>query len=200
MWIAISIAAICIFFMVFFHKNIRALLDRTRKVTYHGGELETLNPSQELPDTTVSSTEERMREFDSPVLRDQENLINGELTGVRTAPEKEKFLVRALALTKLALAFEQIHSIIWGSQIYILEYLNDRRTLGASKQDIKTSFYDVAIARWPFINPYETYLGFMKASNLIREENESLFITNFGVEFLRYLTSTGKSNARFKPG
>lgn len=201
MWIAISIAAICIVFMVLFQKNIRAFIDRAYKFKYPGGELVTKNPSQELVDTTVSSTEDRMREFDSPILREQENLINESLT--RVGPEKERFLVRDLAITKLSLAFERIYSVIWGSQIYILEYLNDRRLIGALKEDIKTSFYDDAVRRWPdrFVGySFDMYLGFLKESNLIIEKNESLFITNFGVEFLRYLTSTGKSGARFKPG
>ena len=205
MWLALAIIIICIFFMVLFRKNIGALLDRTRKVKYGSGEIQTENPSQEPVNTTVSPTEDRMREFDSPVLREQENSINAALTrgGTTQGPEKERFLVRALAITRLALAFEQIHFIIWGSQIYILEYLNDRRLIGASKENIKTSFYDIAVTRWPnfFTNySYDMYLGFLKASNLIREENEVLFITPFGMEFLQYLTNTGKSSAHFKPG
>ncbi|MBA7704865.1 hypothetical protein ES703_113687 [subsurface metagenome] len=201
MWYAISIAFICVFFMVFFRKNIRAFIDRAYEFKYPGGEIKSKNPSQEPVDTTVSSTEDRMREFDSPVLQEQERLINEALT--RVGPEKERFLVHGLAITKLSLAFEQIYSTIWGSQIYILEHLNDRRLIGALKEDIKTSFYDEAAIRWPnsFTNySYDVYLNFLKSSNLIIEQNESLFITDFGVDFLQYLTRTGKSGSRFKPG
>ena len=200
--IAIAITILGIFFMVFFRKNIRAFIDRAIKVKYPGGELETRNPSQEPVDTTVSSTEDRMREFDSPVLREQVNSINSELTSTQ-GPERERFLVRYLAIIKLDLAFERIYSIIWGSQIYILEYLNSRRLIGALKEGIKTSYYDDAATRWPASltgYSYDMYLGFLKESNLIIERNETLFITEFGVDFLQYLTRTGKSDARFKYG
>jgi len=201
MWLAISIITICVFFMVFFHKNIRAFIDRTRTVKYRDSEVVTENPSQEPVDTTVSPTEEYTREFDSPVLQEQKRLINEALT--RVGPEKERFLVRELAITQLSLAFERTYSTIWGGQICILEELNDRRTLGSSKEEIKTSFYDVAVTKWPnyFTNySYDEYLDFLKASNLMREENETLFINALGIEFLQYLTQTGKSGARFKPG
>lgn len=200
--IAIAITILGIFFMVFFRKNIRAFIDRAIKVKYPGGELETRNPSQEPVDTTVSSTEDRMREFDSPVLLEQENLINRELTSIQGL-ERERFLVRALATTNLAFAFEQIHSTIWGSQICLLEHLNNRRIIGASKEDIRISYYEDAATRWPafFTNfSYDMYLGFLKESNLIIERGETLLITEFGVDFLQYLTRTGKSGTRFKYG
>jgi len=199
--IAIAITILGIFFMVFFRKNIRTFLDRADKFKYRGVEIETENPSQEPVDTTVSSTEELMREFDSPILLEQENLINRELTSIQGL-EREKFLVRYLSITKLELAFERIYSLIWGSQICILEHLNDRRTIGASKENIKTIFYDDAVIKWPgfFTNySYEMYLDFLKSSNLIIERGETLFITEFGVDFLQYLTRIGKSGARFKP-
>ncbi|MGA1980793.1 MAG: hypothetical protein ABSG99_09605 [Sedimentisphaerales bacterium] len=202
MWIGISIVVLGLFFMLFFQKNIKGILDRTQKVKYGSGEIQTENPSQEPVDSTVSSTEEHTREFDSPVLREQVDLINNELTSMQ-ASEKERFLVRYLSIVKLELAFERIYSIIWGSQIYILEHLNDRRFIGASKEDIKTSFYDPAVTRWPtfFRNySYEAYLAFLKSSNLVREEGPLLFVTDFGVDFLQYLTRTGKSSARFKLG
>jgi hypothetical protein len=197
--IAFAIITVCLAFMLIFKKYIGAFIDRTRKVKYGSGEVEAQSPSQEPVDTTVSSTEERTRQFDSPVLQEQENSTNRELTSV-PAPERERFLVRYLSIVKLELAFERIYSVIWGSQISILEHLNDRRTIGRSKEEIKTDFYDEALKKWPFINPYDGYLGFMKASNLIAEKNGILLITNFGVDFLQYLTRIGKSGARSKPG
>jgi len=48
---------ICLFFMVFFQRNIRALIDRTKRVKYGHAEVQTDNPSQEPIDTTANSAE-----------------------------------------------------------------------------------------------------------------------------------------------
>ena len=61
MWIGISIIAVCIFFMVFFQKNIRALLDRIKGFKYGRAELQTESPSQKPVDTTASSAEKLMK-------------------------------------------------------------------------------------------------------------------------------------------
>ena len=202
MWIGISIIAVCIFFMVFFQKNIRALLDRIKGFKYGSAELQTESPSQKPVDTTASSAEKLMKALDSPALQEAEGFINKALedADVKEGPEREKLLIRYLAATTLALAFERINSAIWGSQIYILEHLNANRS-GALKDDVKTLYYDTAAAKWPpsFTNySYDAYLGFMKNSNLVLEREGCLLITQFGVEFLQYLVRVGKSGARFR--
>ena len=204
MWIGISIIAVCIFFMVFFHKNIRALMDRIKGIKYGSTELQTESPSQEPVDTTASSTEKLMKALNNPIIQEAEDFINETLTkaDVKEGPEREKLLIRYLAASHLALALERINSAIWGSQIYILEHLNVSR-LGVSKEEIKTTYYDDAVKKWPptFANySYDAYLGFLKNSNLILEGNGNLLITKLGVEFLQYLARIGKSGARFRPG
>ena len=203
MWTGISIIVVSVFFMVFFQKNIRTLIDRIKEVSRSG--IRTSEPpSQEPVDMTASSTEKLMKELDSPVLREQEDLINNTLNklGVKQGTEKEKLLIRYLAATHLALVFEQIYSTIWGSQIYILEHLNEQRQ-GVTKGDFKTLYYDDAVKKWPNIfvgYSYDAYIDFLKNSNLILEKNGYLLITIRGVEFLQYLTRTGRSGARFRSG
>ena len=204
MWIGISIIIVCIFFMVFFQKNIRVLIDKIKGVKYGRAEIQTVSPSQEPVDTTASSTEKLMKALDNPVLQEGEDLISEMLTkaGIKEGPERGKLLIRYLAATNLALIFVRIDSVIWGSQIYILEHLNVSR-LGVSKEEIKTTYYDDAVKKWPptFANySYDAYLGFLKNSNLILEENGNMLITKLGVEFLQYLARIGKSGARFRPG
>lgn len=208
MWMAlaigISIITVCIFFMVFFQKNIKALIDRIKGVKYGGTELQTENPSQEPVDTTVSSTEKLMKALDNPVLQEGEDLISEALrkAGVKEGPEREKLLIRYLAANNFALTVERIDSAIWGSQICILEHLNVNR-LGVLKDDIKTIYYDDAAEKWPpfYTNySYDAYLGFLKNSNLVLEQDGYLLITMLGVEFLQYLARIGKSGARFRIG
>lgn len=208
MWMAlaigISIIIICIFFMVFFHKNIRTLIDRTKEVRYGRAGIQTDNLQQNPPDAKPDIAEELMKAVDSPVLRKEEDFINEFLkkAGVKGGTEKEKLLTRYLASTHLAFVFEQIFSMIWGSQIYILEDLNGRRT-GVLKEEIKTLYYDEAVKRWSnfFVNySYDAYLGFLKDRNLVVEKDGRLFIADYGVEFLGYLAKTGRSGARFRFG
>ena len=145
-----------------------------------------------------------MKALDSPALQEGEGFINKTLkdADVKEGPEREKLLIRYLAATTLALAFERIDSAIWGSQIYILEHLNANRS-GVLKDAIKTLYYDNAVTKWPpsFTNySYDAYLGFLKNSNLVLEQDGCLLITQLGVEFLQYLARVGKSGARFRPG
>jgi len=204
MWIGISIITVSIFFLVFFHKNIRAFIDRTKEVRYGRAGVQAESSSQEPVDTSAHSTEKLMKALDSPVLREQEDWINQTLkgAGIKEGPDKEKVLIHYLAATHLALIFERIDSAIWGSQIYVLEHLNEKRQ-GVLKEDIKTFYYDEAVKKWPhFFEGYscDAYLDFLKNSNLVLEKNGYLLITILGVEFLQYLARTGKSGARFRFG
>jgi hypothetical protein len=205
MWIAIAIPAtvipIIIFFFVFFRKNIAALIDRTKMVKFPGTEIQATAPTQKPVETKPDETEKLMNALESPALKATEDEIRKDLEN-RGTVDKEKVLIRYLAVASLSILFERINALIWGSQIYILEHLNTIRT-GVNKDEIKRLFYDDAITRYPLYYvgySYEAYLRFLKASQLIIEENEILKITNLGVEFLRYLAETGRSTARFRPG
>jgi len=207
MWvlgISAAIVILGIFFMVFFQKNLRALIDRIKRLKYGRTEIQAETQPQNTPDTKPDITEQLMRQLDSPVLREREDLINEQLkkVGVQDGPDKEKVLIRYLATANLALIFERTDRLIWGSQLYILEYLNDRRPLGVLKEDIKTAYYDEAAKRWPIMfenYPYEDYLNFLKNSGLVIEKDGNLVITVFGVQFLQYLTAMGRSQARLRP-
>jgi len=70
------------------------------------------------------------------------------------------------------------------------------------KGDIKTSYYDDTVKKWPnfFVGySYDAYINFLKNSNLVLEKNGYLLITILGVEFLQYLTRIG-SSARLRYG
>jgi hypothetical protein len=191
MWPAIAIGFVCVFFMVFFQKNIRAFIDRAKGVKYGSAEVKTENPSQEPVDTTPSSAEKLMKTLESPVIQEGENLIKEGLdkAGVGESQERENLLIRFLAVTNLALNFERIDSAIWGSQIYIFEHLNTNR-VGIAKGDIKTLYYDEAVKRWPAFfeaHSYDAYLRFLKNSNLVLEQDGHLLIPEY-CTILRYVS------------
>jgi len=221
MWIAVAIVVVSIFFMLLFQKNIRKLIDRIKSGKAGKYQFQTNSPTQNSsglqagsaeklvggvePHNLGDSPEDRLMDaLNSPAIKEIEKSIKEILikAGVEEGPKKEKLLLRYLAATELAFHFQRIEHTIWGSQIYILEYLNDNRN-GALQDKIKQSFYDDAVKKWPsfFTNyPYEHYIGYLIAERLLVENNGHVCITTFGVEFLQYLVRAGKSGARFREG
>ncbi len=210
MWWAVSLSSVLLIvsvvFMCKFAKPIERFLDRVKAGKIKGFELQTaLEPvGQEQAEMKPVNAEVILRALDSAPFRSaQEEIVKSlEKQGVREPNEKLQMLVRELAATRLALACEHIHSLIWGSQVCILEHLNSFR-VGVPKGDIKVLFYDPTVTKYPDTfkhYPYEEYLGFLRRMSLTIEEDGKLMITELGVEFLRHLAATGRSIARNKAG
>ena len=94
-----------------------------------------------------------------------------------------KVLVKHLAGTQLLLAFERIHSIIFGSQIFLLKKLNE--SLGVGKpisfveqhiEHIRNMFSE-SLSSWTD----EQYLQFLYDRLLIVRNNDQIHITNLGL-------------------
>jgi hypothetical protein len=203
MWIAIVLFGIAVLFMLIFRSNIAALIDRVKSFKVGDKEVQVGAPAQSPPDVKPDATEELMKAIDNPVVLREEDAIRRDLE-TRHIPtqDREKVLIRIVALTNLRMFFEGIYSLIWGSQIYVLEHLNGLHN-GAPKSEVKKLFYDDAAAKYPLhftAYPFEGYIGFLKNSKLVIEDGEILCITDLGVEFLAYLARTGRSLARFRPG
>jgi hypothetical protein len=194
----LAVVVIVIFFMIFFRRDIRTLLGRVREISRQGIRTSPEAP-QEAPDLKQESLEELMKAFDSLALREREKLIRKELEarGLKEDPHTIKVLIRHLAGTQLCLVFERVNSLIWGSQIAILEFLNSARQ-GALAESIK-GFYDAAAARYPDAfkeYSFEDYLGFLLSTGLLVKDNGQHRITQMGVEFLSYLAATGRTGFR----
>lgn len=102
-------------------------------------------------------------------------------------------LVRHLAATQIALVFNQIDRLIWGSQLTFLHFLNTSPT-GATYEQAKI-FYDKASVDYP--DAYEGYslenwLGFLRSCVLLLEKERILWITQRGRELLSYLAQQGR--------
>lgn len=192
-----SIVVIAIFFMVFFHKDISALLARIQKISKEGI-LTSSHQPQKVPESK-STAEELMRAFDSKVLLEQETSIKKDLErrGLSNQQETLNVLVRHLAATQLALFFEYVNTLIWGSQVGILQHLNSTPQ-GETSEKLK-SFYDYAAIIYPdaFANySIEQYLGFLVTSKLITQIGDQYLITDLGRDFLGYLVNTGRTGFR----
>jgi len=191
-------------FICMFRRNIAGLLDRAKTVGYRGVELQADIPDQTHRDVGKAAADRLVHALDSPALKDTEKFIRELLTNLKIdeAGDKEKVLIRYLAADELLIRFMQVESSIWGSQIYILEHLNDARE-GIPKEEVKAVYYDKAAEKYAEVYAlytYDNYLAYLRAFGLIIDRNGRLCISQFGVEFLQYLINRGKSGARFRAG
>ena len=137
----------------------------------------------------------------SIVISELENNIIAELQSKSFLVEGDtnKVLVRHLAGTQLILEFERIHSLIFGSQIFLLKQLNIAIPIGYSETDTYAFFEKVKqIHRDSFTDwDSEKYLTFLISKSLIlKNEINEIHITNMGVEYLTWIARNGISDDR----
>jgi len=184
-------------FMFTFKQPLSELIRRTTKIGKEG--------------LTAGSTPEAQREKSDPeavqqlldvisksiVITDMEGHIKTELTnkGLNTGGDTAKVLIRHLAGTQLLLSFEQIHNLIFGSQIFLLKKLNEVAGQGRPVAfvnghiDQVKSIYPSAFGEWS----YDKYLEFLYNRLLIVRKEDQIHITNNGVEYLTWVARNGRS-------
>lgn len=131
------------------------------------------------------------------VLQDIENRIRNELTSRELSVEGKttEVLIKYLAAAQIALEFEQIHNLIFGSQIYLLKKLNEVAGQGQLGMTIEEYFFDVqkrfsdSLADWTL----QKYLYFLFSRKLILHEDGRYHITNLGKEYLVWMVRTGRA-------
>lgn len=191
--IVVLVIALVALFM--FRGQVGALIGRTKRVGK--GVLETFDSQPAQPTEETKPVEEFLRTFDNPLLVEAEALILKDLKDrkLEAPADRERALVRSLASTNILAHFERVYGLIWASQLASLRYLNPRDS-GAEISDL-TILYESAKADYPLwydSYSFERWLGFLKAVNLVTEQNTRVFITVAGREFLKYLIATGKPN------
>lgn len=133
---------------------------------------------------------------DSIVLRDVEGRIKADLKerGLETDGDTIKVLIKHLGAAKILLEFEQIHNLIFGSQIFLLKKLNEvagqgkpREFVAAHFEQIKSLFPEL-LGNWSL----EQYLAFLLSRSLITIKGSIFHITNLGVEYLTWMIRNGR--------
>ena len=126
----------------------------------------------------------------SVVIADIENNIKKELVekGFDITGETTKVLLRHLAGSQLLLTFEKINIAIFGSQIRLLRLLNSSD--GISEEDVSQYYSKVRLQFSEILNSWELgdYLSFLYSSMLIIKQDNNIYITNLGVEYLVWIT------------
>ena len=129
------------------------------------------------------------------LLIDIENKIKADLKEKNIHVQEDsvtKLLVRSLAGAQILLHFEQVHSVIFGTQIGILKNINEAPNRSISTADMH-SLFEEAQKKFPNLHKNEeAFLGYLSGTNLIVLENDAYTLTPTGSEFLVWMIKTGK--------
>jgi hypothetical protein len=193
LFMALAIVVLGIAFFLIFRAPVSNLLDRIRSISKAG--ISVAAPQKTAPaerDPRLEA-EQLIRELDSALIREAEEAIQKDLEARNLSGEDSaRVLRRYLAASWIGHAFEYIYRIIWGSQLSLLNYLNEQN-LGEPVEAIRP-FYTLAASQFPtwYTNySFEQWLGFLKESVLVRQDDGMIRITVRGREFLAHLIRMG---------
>jgi hypothetical protein len=185
-------------FLLVFHAQLRALLGRITSIDKTGIRTQP-NPEiqREDPKKIEAAQELLLAIGNTVVLQDIEGRIRNELTTLKLSVEGEtQVLIKYLAAAQVGLEFEQIQNLIFGSQIYLLNKLNQVTGQGQSLTLIESHFEHVqnmfsdSFADWTL----EKYLHFLFERRLIVLQDGRYHITNLGKEYLVWKARTGRAD------
>ena len=177
-----------------FKRPLERLIDRTQKVgkggLEAGGAIQAAAEQQPL-----SKAEDLLKDFDNTLLVKREAEIRTWLEEAKLplGGERERLLVRYLAGLSLITTFDKIYSLIWGSQIAVLQFLNSAGPSGVDPEFLRP-WFDQAAAREPEAfdgDTLERWLGFLEGYFLIADAGSNVAITLEGREFLKFVIHQG---------
>ena len=194
MWTAVGIIGSVAVFCLIFRPQIIELFPRLKSL----GIASFRQKDQKLERDLKAEAEALLRELDSELLREQESMVRGALektcgTGIEAVP----VLMRYLTAIATAYRILEDYMRIYGSQLSLLEYLNESsRVVAGEPPEAMRVFYQVAAVQYPSIykgDTFERWLGHLKDRVLVREDGGRLRVTVYGREFLAHIVKMGWS-------
>jgi hypothetical protein len=187
-----------IIFIVVFKTPISNFLNRVDSVG-KDGVTTNRSPEAQNEEPKKNDLDELLAIGNSEVISQIESAIVAELIekGLDVSGDTSKVLVKHLATTQLALEYEQVHGLIFGSQIRLLKILNE--VAGQGKHaDYLLGFFSALKEREPSFKDWDirNYLYFLSERFLITKVDDQYHISKKGVEYLIWIARTGKSENR----
>jgi len=184
--------------IVMFRQQVAAFLGRVDSVGKDGLKATPLTQpeqqvKQELEREKKQSVQELSQAFSPPAVRERENLIKAELQKrhLEHSGDTVDILVTHLAHALIALHFEQVYKVIFGSQIYILKQANMKGMV--TEADLVAHFEHVKKLFAPSFNTWnvDSYISYLITSSLLKKEGGVYLLTNLGLEFLPWIVRRG---------
>ena len=184
-----------------FRNQVSSLINRTRKI---GKEGLSADPDPEKQQEKIETNSEAVQKLlnlvgDSHLInkREESIYIDLENQNISDDTDKVKVLVKHLAGTQTLLTFEIIYGSIFGSQIFLLEKLNQVRTQGMDTTAVNQHFDQVKatypeFAQWSSVQ----YFKFLFDNSLIHHDDDKFYITESGTEFLIWMTKNGRGKVK----
>ncbi len=191
------ILGLCTLAMI--REPIKGFLSKMRSINAGGVTMEA--PPEAQRNESEKSNQEAVHQLllgvsETPAMVDLDAKIRQDLLGrgLQVDGDVPKVLIRYLASAGLLLQFEQVHALILGSQISLLKKLNAVRGVGRPFAFV-TAHIDEAKSQNPPIQEwtYKQYLDFLIGRNLVRHNEDSAFITDFGIEYLTWIVRMGRN-------
>jgi hypothetical protein len=186
--------------VLIFKHQIRELIPKIENLTGPGGMSIGLKRVQGAGLADEEPIKQTLEKLSPNVLRTQpleklEDSLRAELETLEV-PQRIPVLLTALAQTRLESAFNLAYANIFGSQIRALRLLNDRGgkidRASAEKEFAELKANTPAIQDWSL----DLYLQFLRHYLFIDEVSGEFILTDFGREFLAYLSRRGLSDDR----
>jgi len=192
----VALFALGVVFFLVFKQPICRLIDRVRRVGVGNTGIDAASGTQTGGVASqLSAADELLKTFDNALLLQREEEIRREFekNNLAQGSDRDRVLIRFLAGLSITLYFERTYSIIWGSQIGVLEILNQFRESGVEIEIFRHSYEQAAVREPNLYRDYtfEGWLGFMVDSRLINRRGTKVYITLEGTEFLKYLVHQG---------
>jgi len=177
------------------------LLSRLNKARHKDTELE-FNTVIQRSSTTIAnslSVADAIPQDNLGLISEAEQRIYESLDnlGIKSDSEKVKVLARHHANLQITSNYSIINSLIFGSQIELLQALNMQNE--PVEESFLSSFYNAAKQEYPDAyasSTFEGYINFIKSFGLINTEDGKYFITVLGRGFLTYLAEAGINTKR----
>lgn len=187
-------------FIVLFRIQVAGLISRISSISKDGVKTTPAPEAQREKQKTEAVQELLLAIDDSIVLRDVEGRIKSDLEnkGLEIDGDVAKILIRHLATVQILLDFEQVHNLIFGSQIFLLKQLNEVSGQGQKRGLVVAYFehvreiFESDLGGWSF----NQYMTFLIGRSLITIQNDTYHITNKGVEYLAWMARNGRSENR----
>ncbi|EHP92853.1 hypothetical protein [Methylorubrum extorquens] len=163
---------------------------RVKRLGPSGLELDVPNAQEHVTNDVLSSSgnlkSKTYMPKPSPPIAALEERLRIEVEKIEEA-NRVDVLLRELATTRLVAAFEFILSLIFGSQIEGLKALDERSQV--TVEEAKEFFKQYYNTNPDFYTKgFEGWIGFLEVQELVKQENGMVRITDFGREFLVFLT------------
>lgn len=184
-----------IIFLLLFKKDLALFIGRVKSIGKDG--LTASTPEAQRENKNNQAAQELLDAIGkSIVLKELEDRIRLDMDsrGLDTKGDSVEVLIRLLAANQILLEFEQIHSLIFGSQIFLLKKLNEVCGQGKTKVFLDEHFralqemFPDAFTNWSL----DQYLSFLTSRSLILFDGDNFHITNLGVEYITWIARNGR--------